>query len=448
MKLISYFSFSKVSLLLVFVCLFFASEVSAYAIDPDANSSSGGMLLGNYQQSYENPCSGGQMVQEGCPQNEDEQPVVESVPADVCPSGFRPDGNCIDIRRQPAQQQGDGDSSLRSACRETKKRYPNQYWPNSCDCSQALPSNILEQCKNKVGNALELVEDCENRKKGLENVWDCNCQDVPSMYYGSVDVGGGIQYASQEVVGYLQSCQARAEGKAESTERVAEVNMAACDSENSDVIKCCNTKQEFYGSYFWPSGSECHCGAMGQTLARARLGGNSVLNNTQKKVIACIQEADQKAKGECTLKSRDYIENTTGGCQDVQRSSANYATSVCKDNNSGVLEKFIESAPYPTFDFSQAVENYLSSSSVGARDNCIKESRKNFISAYKLRCLGIIENFQDGKKQTILCDKSATKKNTMCDQYCQGEAEDKYGTSTPSSDEIAGAIYSSGIQGP
>ena len=62
-----------------------------------------------------------------------------------------------------------------------------------------------------------------------------------------------------------------------------------------------------------------------------------------------------------------------------------------------------------------------------SRKECVNESKQNFITAYKMRCLEIIKEIESekGGSFTLICDEG-TKQNPQCEQYCERKAEKTY----------------------
>ena len=316
---------------------------------------------------------------------------------------------------------------LNSECVKRRDQKFAGAWPRDSICMMCSGIELtqLESCtqdatQNNMVN-VEFQADCLERANSYGDAWPkgqlCNCEEIDSSET-------------------FNRCEEEAKGNARRVANVEQVNIAAACGDENSARSCCEKKKEFFKS-FWPSDTICECSLM---MRGGRPPSAGKINVVKQNVIACIEEADQKATTECASNSQEYIKYTTNGCR-VKKPGANYGRSICVQKDSEVLKKFIKSAPAPTFDFYLAIENYLSSA--GTRDNCIEESREKFISAYQSKCLGYIKELQEGKRQTLICDEG-TKENPMCDQYCEDKAKEVYGDKKPSSDEIASSYFDSG----
>ena len=308
-----------------------------------------------------------------------------------------------------------------------------------------------QQIKNKIAG---LFAHCLKQRRGYEDYWptssDCDCENFREVGHGNTALSSNDLRDLEEGINY---CRKTAEGGKYRTEEanrtvklsdspVSNVGDLAevCDGQ-SDPYNCCSAKKTFFKS-FWPDpGYECSCMRITSSLGRARFAGKNaegsdviklLRNKAQEEVINCIRTAEQNATKECIGRCEHYVNSSTIGCPNSNKPDC---SRICVLDDEGILENFLELSG-KDLEIYKAIESNITDQ----RQDCVSESKKKFISAYKKRCMGIINKLQEEKKQTLLCGPNATKENTRCEEYCRDKAENKYGEE-PRGDQIATEIY-------
>ena len=224
-----------------------------------------------------------------------------------------------------------------------------------------------------------------------------------------------------------------------------------------DLAGCCNKKLQEFGT-FWPS-NNCECTKVTDNLKRindncvttlgkyAGVGEITLCIQSKqgdlfnKQIEPCIKKAEEEVKSaikSCKDRCYSYIDITTIGCPKAQpnvKSSVN-CQNICSSN---VVIEEIKSMFVYEQELSTSVKVHKQiEKNISNRNECIGESKKEFIKVYTAQCVDYMNRAQKakGEQAILLCEKNATKTDNGCENYCKEMLSKFYGTGL-NSDEIS-----------
>ncbi len=448
MKFLSYFSFSKVSLLLVFVCLFFTLGASARQCSTEE------LMLG--QTNDCNPAAA-----EGC-SAEDQMAgnCIKIEPEDPQDECSRQGGHLVDLGGrgsicQPAMLLGE--------CQDAQRKYKNHWECASChhlssfdtlsECKRQSEENRQQAVESEVSasgcpeNEVRIMGTCvdvnSQREADARTFTQNACRDAKKhypRYWPNDQFCNCSRTISSEAI---ERCISRAKEERDRSEfrrSIASQDggyLQMCKGDNLPT-SCCRTKRDAFG-WFWASDDRCHCDSVAGRYTEAQgfsleggvdARGMEKLRNLEKEVVRCIT----RSKNNCVSLCQQYIERSKRGCRNSI--STSYCNTACDPDRMNSVSKTDKGNQLAFYKFME--DDFLSD----PRKSCLGYLEEKFILSYKSKCLDMIGKIQSEKRQTILCGKG-TKEDPQCEEYCEDKAKNVYNSwGSPEGADIATQVFS------